>query len=254
VKDQVIIITGGSSGMGFAMARRFAKEGSRVVITGRDQEKLAKAQEEIQQERGQVLAISMDVRQPEQVQRMVEQTKETFGRIDGLINNAAGNFIVRAEDLSINGWNAVVQIVLNGTWYCSQAVAKEWIASGTKGSILNIIATYAWTGCPGVVHSAAAKAGVLAMSKTLAVEWGRRYGIRVNCIAPGFVEGTGGAERLIQSEEMFERIRKSIPLGRMANTEEIARLACFLMSPEAEYINGDCITIDAGASLGQGWI
>ncbi len=238
--------------MGLAMAKKFAIEGSYVVITGRNRERLEKAKEDVQQFNGQVLSISMDVREPDQVQKTVCQTLERFGRIDGLINNAAGNFLVRAEELSINGWNSVVDIVLNGTWYCSQAVAKEWIKEGFKGSIVNIIATYAWTGCPGVVHSAAAKAGVLAMSKSLAVEWGRNYGIRVNCIAPGFVEDTGGAKKLIPDKQTFEQVVKMIPNKRFARSAEIADVAYFLLSPQAEYINGEVITVDAGASLGQG--
>jgi len=173
MKGQTVIVTGGSSGIGKGIAARLCRDGAHVVIIGRNEEKLNRAREEIETFDGQVLTIPMDVRNPDQVAEMVKKTKERFGRIDHLINNAAGNFIVHAEDLSINGWNAVINIVLNGTWYCSQAVAKDWIASGGKGSIVNIVATYAWTGCAGVVHSVAAKAGVLAMSQTLAVEWAK---------------------------------------------------------------------------------
>lgn len=250
MKEQVVIITGGGSGIGKAMAMKFAKEGSYVVIAGRRAEVLEQAKEEIEQFKGQVLPVQMDVRQPELVQHMVEKTKETFGKIDHLINNAAGNFIVHAEELSVNGWKSVIDIVLNGTWYCSQTVAKDWIANGRKGSIINILATYAWTGgAPGVVHSASAKAGVLAMSRTLAAEWGRKYGIRVNCIAPGGIEGTEGINRLVASEEAQKKALAKIPLGRFGRLEEVANLAYFLSSPQAEYINGDCINIDAGAHL-----
>ncbi len=250
MKGQTIIVTGGSSGMGKAMAKRFCQEGAQVVVVGRDEERLMKAKAEIEIKEGQVLIVPMDVRNREQVDQMVQKALNTFGRIDALVNNAAGNFVVPAEELSHNGWHAVVDIVLNGTWYCTQAVAKEWIAAKQKGSILNIVASYAWTGNPGVVHSAAAKAGVLAMSRTLAVEWGSKYGIRVNCISPGPIERTGGAERLIASEEMYKKMEKRVPLQRFGRPEEVAHLAAFLLSPEAEYINGDCITIDGGTWLG----
>ncbi|WP_026965556.1 2,4-dienoyl-CoA reductase [Alicyclobacillus pomorum] len=251
MKGKVAIITGGSSGMGKAMAKKFAKEGALVAITGRNQERLEQAKAEIEQFDGQVLCVPMDVREPQQVQQMVVTTKNTFGTIDYLVNNAAGNFICPAEDLSINGWNAVVNTVLNGTWYCTQAVGKEWIASHTKGSILNIIATYAWTAGAGVIHSASAKAGVLAMTRTLAVEWGSKYGIRVNAIAPGPIANTGGAERLFASEEAYQRTIESVPAGRVGQPEEVANLAYFLLSPEADYINGDCITIDGGQWLNR---
>lgn len=240
--------------MGKAMAARFAKQGARVVITGRTLEKLEAAKQEIEISEGQVLVIPMDVRNPEDVGRMVQQTVEAFGTIDFLVNNAAGNFLVAAEDLSINGWNSVINIVLNGTFYCSSAVGKYWIGSGIKGGITNMVATYAWDAGPGVIHSASAKAGVLAMTRTLAVEWGHKYGIRVNAIAPGPIERTGGAEKLVFSEEMAKRIIQGVPLGRLGTPEEIAGLAAYLFSDEAAYINGACITMDGGSSLHQYFI
>ncbi|AQZ48518.1 3-oxoacyl-[acyl-carrier-protein] reductase FabG [Paenibacillus larvae subsp. larvae] len=254
MRGKTVIITGGSSGMGKAMAKRMAKDGASVVITGRSAEKLGEAREEIETFAGQVLTVQMDVRQPEDVQRMVDEAAASFGRIHALINNAAGNFLCAAEDLSINGWNAVINIVLNGTFYCSQAVGKYWIAEGIPGSIINMVATYAWDAGPGVIHSASAKAGVLAMTRTLAVEWGRRYGIRVNAIAPGLIERTGGADKLIASEEEGKRMLDSVPLGRLGMPEEIAGLAAFLLSDDAAYMNGACLTLDGGQSLNQTFV
>lgn len=251
LKEKVAIITGGSSGMGKGMAARFAREGARVVITGRTQEKLDEAKKEIEQFSGQVLTVQMDIRNIEDIKRMIEYVDEEFGRIDILVNNAAGNFLCPAEDLSINGWNAVINIVLNGTFYCSQAVGKYWIEKGIKGNIINMVATYAWDAGPGVIHSAAAKAGVLAMTKTLAVEWGRKYGIRVNAIAPGPIERTGGADKLWISEDAAKRTLQSVPLGRLGTPEEIAGLAFYLCSDEAAYINGTCMTMDGGQHLHQ---
>jgi NAD(P)-dependent dehydrogenase (short-subunit alcohol dehydrogenase family) len=251
MKGKVAIITGGGSGMGKAMAKKLASEGASIVITGRNIERMEATKQEIETFSGQVLCIQMDVRNPEKVQEMVEKTKETFGKIDFLINNAAGNFICPAEELSINGWNSVVNIVLNGTWYCTQAVGKEWIQTGQTGSIINILATYAWTAGPGVIHSASAKAGVLAMTRTLAVEWGAKYRIRVNAIAPGPIANTGGAERLWPSEEAYQQTLASIPSGRLGEPEEIAELAYFLLSPQASFINGECITIDGGQWLNR---
>jgi|SRR5690625_3229103 len=250
MKGKTVIVTGGSSGMGKYMAKRFAAEGAKVLITGRDEKKLAEAKDFIQEtSQGQVHSFSMDVRKIKDVERMVEEAIKCFGGIDYLVNNAAGNFIVQAEELSVNGWKAVIDIVLNGTFYCSQAVGKYWIEKGIKGSILNMVATYAWDAGAGVIHSAAAKAGVLSMTRTLAVEWGTKYGIRVNAIAPGPIERTGGAEKLMLSEEMAERTRQSVPLKRFGTPEEIAGLANFLLSEEAAYINGEVVTMDGGQWL-----
>lgn len=251
LKNKVVIVTGGSSGMGKAMAKKFAIEGANVVITGRSLERLEATKVEIEQSDGQILCIDMDVRDPDKVQHTVEKAKEKFGSIDFLVNNAAGNFICPAEDLTINGWNSVINIVLNGTWFCSQAVGKEWIKSGHKGRILNLVATYAWTAGAGVIHSASAKAGVLAMTRTLAVEWGTKYGICVNAIAPGPIDHTGGAEKLTLSEEARQQTIESVPLKRMGQPEEIANLASFLFSSEASYINGECITMDGGQWLNR---
>lgn len=249
MNGKTVIITGGGSGIGKAMAMKFAAEGANVVITGRNPERLKQAKTEMKSLNGQVLDFQMDVRDPEHVQAMILATKNQFGKIDALVNNAAGNFVCPAEELSINGWKSVIDIVLNGTWYCSQAVGKEWIANNQTGSILNIVATYAWGAGPGTIHSASAKAGVLSMTRTLAVEWGSKYGIRVNCIAPGPIENTEGVARLIETRNVYQEAINSVPLKRFGKAEEIANLANFLLSPEAEYMNGECITMDGGRWL-----
>ncbi|MGN7388198.1 2,4-dienoyl-CoA reductase [Sporosarcina sp. SAFN-015] len=246
--DKVIIVTGGSSGMGKSMAKKFADEGAHVIITGRDADRLEVAREEIGER---AHTYQMDVRNIENVQGMVEFADEKFGKIDGLVNNAAGNFLVHAEELSPNGWKAVIDIVLNGTFFCTSAVGNYWIKKEQKGAILNMLATYAWDAGPGVVHSAAAKAGVMSLTRTLAVEWGRKYGFRVNGIAPGPIERTGGAERLFQSEEAVKRTINSVPLGRVGKPEEIAELAAFIMSDKASYMNGEIVTLDGGQWLNQ---
>lgn len=248
-KGKVMIVTGGSNGMGKYMAKKFAQEGANVVITGRDQDRLNAVKEEIGEN---AHIFQMDVRNVDSVQAMVDFADEQFGRIDGLVNNAAGNFIVRAEDLSPNGWNSVIDIVLNGTFYCSSAVGKYWIEKKQQGSIINMLATYAWDAGAGVIHSAAAKAGVMSLTRTLAVEWGTQYGIRVN-----------GVLRQVQSSVLEEqrgfgspRKRRnkqlaSIPLGRLGKPEEVAELAAFIMSEKAAYMNGEIITLDGGQWLNK---
>jgi NAD(P)-dependent dehydrogenase (short-subunit alcohol dehydrogenase family) len=249
MKGKTYIITGGGSGIGKAIAKKLTSKGANVLISGRNLEKLTVAKMEIQQQEGQVLPFAMDVRDPEMVQVMVQAAKDQFGKIDGLVNNAAGNFICPSEELSINGWKSVIDIALNGTWFCSLAVGKEWIAQGQQGVILNIVATYAWGAGPGTIHSASAKAGVLAMTRTLAVEWGEKYGIRANSIAPGPIENTGGQDHLFATEEAMREMLDSIPLKRLGRVEDIANTAAFLLSPEAEYINGECIVVDGGKWL-----
>jgi NAD(P)-dependent dehydrogenase (short-subunit alcohol dehydrogenase family) len=253
LKDKIVIITGGSSGMGLYMAKKLAEDGAKVVITGRDETKLANALQKIKGGNDDlaVHCISMDVRKPEDVERMKNETINVFGRIDCLVNNAAGNFIVPTNKLSVNGWNVVIDIVLNGTFYCSREVGNYWIENGIKGTILNIVATYAWGAGAGVAHSAAAKAGVLSLTRTLAVEWGTKYGIRANAIAPGPIDRTGGAEKLWESEEAAKRTIHSVPLQRLGEPEEVAELASFMLSEKAAYMNGEVVTLDGGQWLNK---
>src|SRR5690606_12443633 len=250
LQDRVAIITGGGTGLGKAMSQEFSRLGARVVLASRNEDNLKRTAAEIEAQGGQALAVPVDVRNPDQVDRMVQAALDRFGRIDILVNNAAGNFVCPAEELSVNGWNAVINIVLNGTFYCTRAVGRHWIERGQPGSILNIIATYAWHGGPGTVHSAAAKAGVLAMTRTLAVEWAP-YRIRVNAIAPGPIDKTGGAEQLWATPEAAQRLQAAIPLGRFGEPEEVAHAAAYLVSDYASYITGECLVIDGGLWLGR---
>jgi NAD(P)-dependent dehydrogenase (short-subunit alcohol dehydrogenase family) len=184
------------------------------------------------------------------VRACAERVVERHGRVDLLVNNAAGNFVCPAERLSANAWRAVLGIVLDGTFFCSQAFGRAMIRQGA-GRILNVVATYAWTGMPGVVHSASAKAGVLAMTRTLAVEWAR-HGIRVNAIAPGPFQSDGARENLWPDPEVERAIRERIPLRRFATREEVGAHCLYLLSDACAYLTGECLVVDGGASLGQG--
>ena len=235
------IITGGATGIGFAIARELTRLGANVIIASRKEENLKKAVGELG-ERAQYHVL--DVRDADAVQAMADR----FERIDFLVNNAAGNFIVPSDQLTVNGWNSVIGIVLNGTFYCTSAIGKKMIASKSGGAMLNVIANYAWTGAPGVVHSASAKAGVLAMTQTLAVEWAR-HKIRINAIAPGPVHTEGASARLFPDPAIEEGIRRTIPLRRFATLEEVANAACYLLSDYASFVTGEAFVIDGGQWL-----
>jgi NAD(P)-dependent dehydrogenase (short-subunit alcohol dehydrogenase family) len=252
LKDQVAVITGGGTGIGLAIAKRLGTLGARVAIASRNALHLEQGTAALRESGIDALAVQVDVRLPEQVDEMVERTVKHFGGLDILVNNAAGNFICRAEDLSPNGWNAVIGIVLNGSFYCSRAAGQYMIARGRGGSIVSILANYVWTGSPGTIHSAAAKAGVMSMTQTLAAEWGR-HRIRVNAVAPGPIEASpGAAEKLWNSQAAIDRITEMVPLKRWGRPEEVADAVAFLAAPQAGFITGEILTIDGGAWLGRG--
>ena len=250
-KDRVAVITGGGTGIGLAIAGRLGELGARVTIASRNSDNLEHGSAELRHAGLDPLCVQLDVRNPEQVDEMVQRVLRHFGRIDILVNNAAGNFICRAEDLSPNGWNAVINIVLNGSFYCSRAVGRHMIARGKGGAIVSVLANYVWTGSAGTVHSAAAKAGVMSMTQTLAVEWAR-HRIRVNAVAPGPIESPGAAKQLWDTTAAVEKITSMVPLKRWGQPAEVADAVAFLASEGAGFITGETLTIDGGAWLGRG--
>lgn len=250
LKGKTYVITGGGTGLGKAMGTYFLKLGANLLITSRKEEILKKTAQEMEQgEGGKVLAVACDVREYEQVENVLAEAIRTFGSVDGLINNAAGNFISPTERLSSNAFSSIIDIVLKGSVNCTLAFGKHWIKEKQAASILNIITTYAYTGSAYVVPSACAKGGVLAMTRSLAVEWGK-YGIRTNAIAPGPFPTKGAWERLLPGDlaEKFD-FKNRVPLKRVGDHQELANLAAFLISDFAGYINGEVITIDGGEWL-----
>jgi NAD(P)-dependent dehydrogenase (short-subunit alcohol dehydrogenase family) len=247
LKDRSIFLTGGGTGLGRSMALHLAMLGARIFLIGRREPPLKEVCNEIHRGGGSAAFAPCDVRDYGAVQTVANLACEQFGRIDTVINNAAGNFMARTEKLTPNAFNAVVGIVLNGTFNCTQVFAKKWIVEKLGGNVLNIVTTYAAANCGSafVVPSACAKAGVLAMTTSLAVEWAK-YHIRLNAIAPGPFPTEGAWSRLMPSKQFEEHAKESHPMKRFGRHEELTSLAAFLLSDMAEYINGECVVIDGG--------
>ncbi len=251
LEDKVIVVTGGGSGLGKSMTKYFLELGAKVAITSRNLEKLQNTAKELEVETGgKCLPVQCDVRSYEQVETMLKQVLDAYGKVDVLLNNAAGNFISPTERLSANAFDTIIDIVLKGSKNCTLAFGKHWIdAKQENTNILNIVTTYAWTGSAYVVPSATAKAGVLAMTRSLAVEWAK-YGIRTNAIAPGPFPTKGAWDRLLPGDlkEKFD-LAKKVPLKRVGDHQELANLAAYLVSDFSAYVNGEVITIDGGEWL-----
>ncbi len=250
LRDRTILMTGGGMGLGRSMAIRFANLGASVFLVGRREEPLRDTAAEIRRQNGRAAYATADVRDFDAVEKAIDAAVKEFGLPDTLVNNAAGNFLVRTEKLSLNGFNAVVDIVLRGTFHCTLALGRRWIAAKTPGTVLNIVTTYASSGSGSgfVVPSACAKAGVLAMTRSLAVEWAR-HRIRFNSIAPGPFPTEGAWSRIMPSKEWEALMLAKHPMHRFGRPEELANLAVYLISHESEYVNGECVVIDGGQWL-----
>ena len=251
LKTKCIVVTGGGSGLGKSMTRYFLELGAKVAITSRNIERLENTAKELSQEtNGSCVALQCDVRDIDQVEQMHQKAIAAFGKIDVLVNNAAGNFISPTERLSANAFDTIIDIVLKGTKNCTLTFGKHWInTKQSNTNILNIVTTYAWTGSAYVVPSATAKAGVLAMTRSLAVEWAK-YGMRFNAIAPGPFPTKGAWDRLLPGDlkEKFN-LAKKVPLKRVGDHQELANLAAYLISDFSAYVNGEVVTIDGGEWL-----
>ncbi|MFN8321795.1 MAG: SDR family oxidoreductase [Chitinophagales bacterium] len=251
LKGKTILITGGGTGLGKSMTKYFLQLGANVAITSRKLEVLQKTADELMAETGgQVLAVQCDVRNYAEVENALAETLKKFGSVDALFNNAAGNFISPTERLSNRAFDTVVDIVLRGSYNCTLALGKHWIKEKqTNKTVISIVTTYAWTGSAYVVPSACAKAGVLAMTRSLAVEWAK-YGIRMNAIAPGPFPTKGAWDRLVPGDfkERFDLV-KQVPLRRAGEHQELCNLAAYLVSDFSAYVNGEVITIDGGEWL-----
>ena len=250
LKGKTVVVTGGGTGLGRSMGTYMLKLGANLVITSRKQDVLEKSAKEMEAETGgKVLPVACDVRDYEQIESMLQKAESTFGQVHGLLNNAAGNFISPTERLSHRAFDTVIDIVLRGSYNCTLAFGKNWIKKEQPGTVLNIVTTYAWTGSGYVVPSAAAKGGVLAMTRSLAVEWAR-HGIRHNAIAPGPFPTKGAWSRLLPGDlvKKFDPAKK-VPVGRVGEHQELANLAAYLMSDYSAYVNGEVITIDGGEWL-----
>ena len=250
LKNKTILVTGGGTGLGYAMSKSFLNSGANLIIASRKIEVLEKAKSALEEETGgKVHAVSCDVRKFDEVENVLEEGIKTFGKIDVLVNNAAGNFISPTERLSPKAFDVIVDIVLKGSYNCTLALGKHWIKNKQKASVLSIVTTYSWTGSGFVVPSACAKAGVLALTRSLASEWGK-YGIRLNAIAPGPFPTQGAFTRLFpeKTKQLIDPLNR-IPLKRYGEHHELANLASYLVSDFSSFVNGEVVTIDGGEWL-----
>ena len=250
LKDKVIVVTGGGSGLGLSMTSYFLKLGATVLITGRNESRLKEAAGKLSSiAEGQVTYLAGDVREVSDVEKSLAYAIDKFGKVNGLVNNAAGNFISPTERLSTRAFDVIIDIVLKGTINNTLTFGKYWIENSIKATVLNIITTYSWTGSGFVVPSACAKAGVLALTRSLAVEWAK-YNIRTNAIAPGPFPTEGAWSRLLPGDlkEKFD-VTKKVPLKRVGEHQELANLAAYLISDFSGFINGEVVTIDGGEWL-----
>ena len=248
LKDKAILITGGGTGIGNSIAKKYGSLGAKIAILGRREEVLKEAVDDFRNNGITASYRSCDVRNPEQISQTLDFFQEEIGPIDVLVNNAAGNFVSPTEELSPHAVDSILNIVLHGTIYMTLEMGKRWIRSKRGGVVLDIVTPYAWTGSAYVVPSAAAKAGVLAVVRSLAVEWAK-YGIRHVAIAPGAFPTPATRKNLFPLEGMQQALLERIPMGRTGNLEEIANLATYLISEEASFINGEVVTIDGGEWL-----
>jgi 2,4-dienoyl-CoA reductase [(3E)-enoyl-CoA-producing], peroxisomal len=250
LRDKVVLVTGGGTGIGRGIALSMATYGAHVVLASRNLERLRLVADESVAQGVQALPIQTDIRQPEQINRMLQVTLETFGRVDVLVNNAAGSFLVAARKITPKGWQTVLDTTLNGTFYCSRVVGLHMIEHG-GGKIINITATLHFKGSPGLSAPSAAKAGVEALTKTLALEWAK-FAILVNAIAPGPIH-TEGADRHLWSNAAFhDTVKRGVPLGRFGAVQDIANMAIYLASPAGDYITGATFVVDGGEWLKKG--
>lgn len=249
--DHHIVVTGGGTGLGRAMTLQFAHLGAIVTINGRRGEPLEETVADVKTSGGTAEAIQCNVRDPDAVEAFFEDAENRQGPVTALVNNAAANFLAPTEEISPNGFDAIVQTNLYGSFYCTQACGRRWLQRESKGIVLSIATTYAETGSAYVVPSAMSKAGIVAMTRSLAAEWGSE-GIRLNAIAPGPFPTEGAWKRLVPGQDVEEKMRRRIPVRRFGDPQEVATLASFLLSELAGYMNGEVVTLDGGEVLAAG--
>jgi NAD(P)-dependent dehydrogenase (short-subunit alcohol dehydrogenase family) len=249
--DHHVVVTGGGTGLGRAMALRFADLGAAVTINGRRPDPLADTVADIEEAGGTAEGIQCNVREPEAVQAFFEEAEERQGPVTRLVNNAAANFLAATEDISPNGFDAIVKTNLYGSFYCTQACGKRWLERETEGVVLSVATTYAETGSAYVVPSAMSKAGIVAMTRSLAAEWGSA-GVRLNAVAPGPFPTEGAWDRLVPGDDLEQQMRDRIPVRRFGEPEELAELASFLLSDLSAFMNGEVVTFDGGEALAAG--